>query len=127
MAAAASTGYGSLLSLPDKFVGKDFSLFAMRAAAVAEERGFLFLMQKTPEELGEFLQDVAKADAAKVHKLNRSLASFLILHLDNPILKSIAEQLPTAVEEHDGNAIWWWLKRKYPTSVHGQKQARPRC
>jgi hypothetical protein len=51
MAAAASTGYGSLLSLPDKFVGKDFSLFSMRASAVAEERGFLSLMQKTPEQL----------------------------------------------------------------------------
>jgi hypothetical protein len=105
-------------------VGKDFSLFAMRASAFADEQGFLPLMQQTPEQLREFIEG-AKADAAsRVRKLNRSLATFLILHLDNPILKSIAEQMPTAVEEHDGNAIWWWLKRKYPTSSAKNKRDR---
>ena len=77
MAAAASTGYGSVLSLPDKFVGKDFSLFAMRASAVAEEQGFLPLMQQNPEQLRVFIESAKAEAASKVRKLSQQVACHL--------------------------------------------------
>jgi hypothetical protein len=113
----------SALSPSNKFSGKDFSLFSMRARAFAQQHGFLIAMDSAQQWKQSLDTATASGDEdkkASLLSLNHSLASFLVSNLDDSILKFYMDQVPTA-EEFDGNAMWCWLKSKYSTPTCTQR------
>ena len=124
-----------------KFSGKDFPIFSFRIRVLAHERSvshFLelsreaFFAEKTSISLAvdeaeahvsRTKKPQAVAPIADFNNKNGILASILITHLDDSIIRLLHQCVPE-MQELDGNAIWVWLKGKYQPSSAFEVQQR---